>query len=244
MDDDFKIYDTRSIEELKNKSFGGYKKSQVYSILFKSIENKKIVDASFWIAECIVSGYTIDIWEKLLVFSSKKININHPCLPQYLNIKNKIFYNQINKLKSNIKDDYLFLRNSQMIRNLFQDIITILCTSPNNQRYDKLPKINETEDFKVDNIKRNITSSMNILPDIIIHFSDPDELKLIMNELYTNLKNKLTGYDKSVYWISWILTWEKHHKKNKKHWNISERDVPNIKKNINVMLYGLFGILF
>ena len=41
-----------------------------------------------------------------------------------------------------------------MIRNLFQDIITILCTSPNNQRYDKLPKINETDDFKVDNIKR------------------------------------------------------------------------------------------
>ena len=71
---------------------------------------------------------------------------------------------------------------------------------------------------------------MNILPDIIIHFSDPDELKLIMNELYTNLKNKLTGYDKSIYWINWILTWEKHHKKNKKHWNISERDVPNIKQ--------------
>ena len=230
MEDDYKIYDTRISDELKKKSFGGFKKSEVYSVLFKSIENKKIVDASFWIAECIVSGYTIDIWEKLLIFASKKININHPELPTYLEKKNKIFNNQINRIKSNNKEDYLFLRNSQMIRNLFQDIVTILSTSPNNERYDQLPKINEIEDFRVENIQKNIISKMNILPDSIIHFSDPDELKLIMNELYTNLKNKLTGYDKSLYWVSWILTWEKHHKKNKNHWNISEREISNIKK--------------
>ena len=86
------INDKRVLDSFKQKTFSGYKKNDVFTILFKSIEKNKVEDACNWTAECILSGYTIILWEKLIIFSSKIIHINNPNLPQYLLTKNKIFY--------------------------------------------------------------------------------------------------------------------------------------------------------
>ena len=69
---------------------------------------------------------------------------------------------------------------------------------------------------------------MNILPDHIIHFNDPDELRIIINEIFTMLKNFEFGYDKCIYWIQWIFEWESLHKKQKKSFNIDIRNIDNI----------------
>jgi len=83
------------------------------------------------------------------------------------------------------------------------------------------------EDF---NIKYKLQANLNILPTHILRFDDPEEFKIIMNEFYFHLKNKLSGYDKAIYWILWLLEWEKKHKKNKEHWTIPIRKV-NIKND-------------
>ena len=85
---------------------------------------------------------------------------------------------------------------------------------------------------------------MNILPAHIIHFNDPEELRIIMNEIYTLLKNPQIGYDKCCYWVLWLLRYEVIHKKRKKIWIIDEREVEDIPKNIVETLYGLYGKLF
>ena len=123
---------------------------------------KKIEQACHWATECIVSGHTLILWDKLVVFSSKVVHINNPRLPQYMLMKNNILMNQVRRLDNKSKDSILLLRNSQMIRNLFQDIVTILCTSPNNERYDQLPKINEIEDFRVENIQKLVFSKLSL----------------------------------------------------------------------------------
>ena len=139
--------------------------------------------------------------------------------------KNIIYNNQINILDKKSKDNILLIRNSQMIRNLFFDIITTLCISLKTKRYDKYHKINEKEDFKFDNIKKRLCSQMNILPPHIIRFNDPDELKVILNEIFTMCKNKQFGYDRCCFWILWLLKWEGQHKKKKVQWNVEYRDV-------------------
>ncbi len=50
---------------------------------------------------------------------------------------------------------------------------------------------------------------MNILPDNIVNLNDPPELQLICNEILHHLQSKLNCYDKIVYWIHWIIEWEK-----------------------------------
>ena len=211
MNDKYKIIDERLNEDFKLKTFSGFQKKDVQSALFKAIDQGKIENALYWCTECILSGYTMKIWDKLLNYSFKIIHINNPRLPIFLYKKNNILFNQIKRL--NIKNnDCLIVRNSQMVRNLFADIIVTIITSEKKQKFDKLIKI-KPEDF---DIKNKLQANTNILPSHILRFDDPEEFKIIMNEIFYHLKNKLFGYDKCIYWILWLIEWEKKHKKIKK----------------------------
>jgi hypothetical protein len=243
MDDIYKINDNRLMDDFKIKTFSGYKKSDVINTLFKSIEQKKVENACNWTIECIISGYTMQLWEKLLIFSCKVVHINNPRLPIYLLNKNIILNNQLKRLNVNDKNIVLILRDSQMIRNLFFDVISTLTMSNKTKKYDKLPKINEKEDFDFSNIKTRMKATMNIIPNYILKFDDPDELKIIINEIYFNLKNKLSGYDRSCYWILWLLHWEKLHKKNKNNWNVGMRDVQVRNKYKNDVIWVIWDTI-
>ena len=230
MNDKYKINDNRDISSFKKETFSGFKKCDIINAVIKSIEAKKIEQACFWTSESIISGYSVILWDKLVNYTFKIININNPRLPYFFMKKNRVFNNQINRLDKT--DDVLILRNSQMIRNLFFDIVTTLCLSLKTKRYDKYMKINEKEDFIFDNIQKRLCAEMNILPPHIIKFNDPNELKIIINEIYTLLKNKQFGYERTCFWIMWLIKWEDIHKKKKEEWNISERDIKEVPKKL------------
>jgi hypothetical protein len=222
------ITDPRPLEAFKDKSFSDFKKRDVYSALIKSIETRKIENACYWITECLVSGYTLDIIEKLLLFHSKIIHINSPNLPLYLNRKYVTFLKSIDHLAKKEKHKHIHFRNTQTIRNYCFDLVVILCLSAKNKRYDKYPKINPDTDFQFTTIKDKMNATMQVLPSSIIRFTDPEELRIILNELFFNLKNELGGYDKSCYWVAWILQWEKKNKKDKKCFEIEDRKIQNV----------------
>lgn len=230
MNEDYLIKDNRDTNFFKTKTFSGFKKTDVINTVIKSIESRKIEQACHWTTECIISGYSVALWEKLMIYSSKIINVNSPSLPSYFLNKTKILQNQIDRLDMKSKDGILLLRNSQMVRNMFFDIITTLITSPKSKKYDKYPKINELEDFKYENIQKRLFAQMNILPNHIIKFNDPDELRIIINEIFALCKNKQFGYEKCCYWIMWLIKWEALHKKKKTTWNIHERDIKEVDK--------------
>lgn len=229
MNELYKITDTRDLSSFKQKTFSGYKKNDVINAVLKSIETKKVENACNWCCECIVSGYTILLWEKLINFSSKMIHINSPNIPFYLLKKNRILFNQIERLGRS-KENVLLLRNSQMVRNLLFDVVSTLTVAPKTKRYDKLPKLDEKEDFQFHNIQKRLCAQMNILPDCIMHFNDPDELRIIINEFFTLLKNEQFGYERCCYWIIWLIKWEQLHKKKKTSWTVDARNVEGINK--------------
>ena len=245
MDERYLINDIRSFDSFRKKTFSGFKKNDIITAVLKAIESKKVENACHWTTECILSGYSFLLWEKLIHFSTKIIHINNPKLPSYLRRKNEIFMNQINLLNLKSKDRYILLRNSQMIRNLFFDVVSSLATSPKTKRYDKYPKLNDQEDFNFTNIQKRLCAPMNILPGHIIHFNDPDELRIIINEIFTMLKNKQFGYDRCRYWILWLLRYEAIHKKKKTPWTIDERNVEGIPtKYRGNIVWVLWEIIF
>jgi hypothetical protein len=245
MDEQYLIDDKRETISFKGKTFSGFKKTDVINTVIKSIDGKKLEQACHWTTECIISGYSVVLWEKLMVYSSKIISVNNPNLPSYFLNKTLILQNQINRLDTKSKEGILLLRNSQMIRNLFFDIITTLLTSPKSKKYDKYPKINELEDFNYDNIQKRLFAQMNILPDHLIKFNDPDELKIIINEIFALCKNKQFGYEKCCYWILWLIKWEALHKKKKTEWNIHERDIKEVnKKYRNNIIWVVWETVF
>jgi hypothetical protein len=225
MNDKYLIQDTRMYENFSKISFSGYKKTDVMNVLLKSIETKKIENTCNWVAECLCSGYIENCWEKILLYASSVISINNPLLPFYLYKKNILFYNIYDNIDHNKeKNEIINLRNDQIIRNLFFSVSTILSLSSKTKRYNKYPKI-KLEDFNFNNISLRLSANTNLLPNNFIHFNEPEELKIIINEIYFHLKNKLNGYDKCIYWILWILEWEKKIKKNKGSWNIDNRNI-------------------
>ena len=245
MNETYFINDKRSLECMKIKTFSGYKKNDVIKMVLKCIDSGKIEEACHWTTECLLSGYTFTLWEKLLIYGCSVIHINNPNLPCYLVRKNMVLYNQVKRLNAKkIKDIVLLIRNSQMVRNLFIDVVTTLATSSKKKRYDKYPKINKQEDFQFHNIQKRLCAPMNILPSHIIHFNDPDELKIIMNEIFTMLKNKQFGYDRACYWMMWLIEWDTLHKKKKNNLYIDERNVPEInKKYRNNIVWILWEII-
>ena len=230
MEDKYIINDIRDHTHFKDKSFSGFKKTQVLNIVFKCIESKKLEQACHWGTECIISGYSNILLEKIILFTSKVIHINNPNIPEYILKKVSIFRNQLKILDPKNKDRFILLRNSQMIRNLFFDIVTTLSFSLRTKRYDKYTKIDTNEDFKYDNMKKRICGEMNILPDHIMRFNDPEEIKIIINEIFTMCKNKQFGYDRCCFWILWLIKWEAQHKKKNIPWNVDYREIEEVDK--------------
>ena len=232
MDEQFMIRDNRHLEEFKDKTFSGFKKNDVIKTLFKSIEIGKVENACNWVTECMLSGYCIDIIDKLIAFSSKIIHINNPSLPKYLWRKYQYFFKNINNINLK-KQKYLCIhfRNNQVLRNLFFDIVSVITCSPKTKRYDKYPKINESTDFQFENIKKRLHAQTNFCPDTLFKFTDPEELRVVINEIMYHFKNINSGYDNCCYWIAWIFQWEKKNKKMKHKFEIDEREIKDIKKN-------------
>ena len=66
MNDKYKINDTRDLASFKTETFSGFKKTDVIKKLFKCIETDKIEEACYWVTECIVSGYSQELFEKVI----------------------------------------------------------------------------------------------------------------------------------------------------------------------------------
>ena len=244
MNKEYEIIDTRNIQSFKKETFSGYKKLDVIKTLIKSIDSKKVENASNWLIECIISGYIIEIWEKLLIYSISIININNPKLPNVLYKKNILFYNIIERYNINSnKEEILLLRNNLELRHIFLSLLGLIILSDKTKRYDNYPKITE-EDFNFDNIIKRLHSQFNLLPTNFIKFNEPEELKLIVNEIYYYLKDKKGGYEKSIYWIVWLIEWEKLNKKKLKNWNINERNVEVKKKYRADVVWIIWELIF
>ena len=187
MNKEFIIIDPRPLDAFKNKTFSDFKKTDVIKKLFKCIETDKIEEACYWVTECIVSGYSQELFEKLIIFNSKVIHINNPKLPEFLWRKYKTFLSSFDHISKKERDKLIHLRNTQSVRNCLFDIVTTMTNSLKSKRYDKYPKVIDN-DFQYTNIQNKLSATMQILPSSIIKFTDPEELKIIMNEFLFHLK--------------------------------------------------------
>jgi len=245
MNKEYIIIDPRPLEAFKDKTFSGFKKREVLNTLMKSIEQNKVEPTCYWCTECIVSGYCPELFEKLFVFASKVIHVNNPRLPEFLWRRYQTFLNSYDHIPKKEKDKLIHLRNTQSIRNCLVDVSTTLALSPKTKRFDKYPKINEAIDFQFASIQSKMNATMQVLPSHVIQFTDPEELRIIMNEFFFNLKNKLGGYEKACYWVAWLVQWEKRNKKNKVKFEIEERKISEVNpKYCKDCIWLLWQIVF
>ena len=204
--DEYFINDYRKLSDFKKVTYGGYQKTDVLSALQKSIMDNKIEESCHWAGEMLVSGHLFECWERLILINSKFINISNPNLPFYL-WSRFVQLIQILQEERYHGEKILTLRNNQECRNHLTDIVTIMSLSSKN-KIKSLPKIT-TQDFRLDFFEGKLEAKHILLLEKVIKHNDPSEINVVMNEFAFQLTQRTGNLDKALYWLNWILEWEK-----------------------------------
>lgn len=218
---DLTLISGKGLSDNKNITFSGYKKVQVLKILEDKLKEQNIQESSFWSCELVASGLIIDTIEFYVIFYAKEVNINNPNLSCFFFeiLKTLISLNQLTEYQQN----QINLRNNPEIRENIFKLNLYLCLSKKNNIIE-LPII-PCQDFKNDFLRHKIKPVKNLISDLIKK-EDPTILSLIGNQLLYSILTK--NIMDCLYWISWIITWDKNNLKENKKIYCSCRNILNI----------------
>lgn len=198
------INDIRLSNAFKGTTFSNYKLSDVKKQFIDGMNKGKIEPACYWCTELICSGHYGDIWECILLFVGKYIHIGNPNMIIYLEKRYDVFKGIIHQGHYNMELD---LRNNMAIRNIFAEMVSILCQSSKKPSFETI-KINKIEEFDISIIKdrfkaKDTTYAMNIFEK-----DDPKELFIPINEFAYHVGGPKPNMQEACYWIEWVIEFD------------------------------------
>jgi hypothetical protein len=200
-----KIMDSRTVKDFKDQVFGGYKLSAASAALDKALLEDKVEPALHWTLQLLLSGTIQPLWNKLINFACKVVNIYNPLLPEFLYNKTIAWLHITENAMFTSKDNVLKLRNHPTVRLLLAEMVTVLALSK-KRKLNILPRIKK-EEFIIDTFKAKLQAKDNSLVDGILADGDPSEIRIAANEMAFSLYGG--NLQKGLYWLNWILEWEK-----------------------------------
>jgi hypothetical protein len=221
--DAIRINDSRMVKDFKDQVFGGYKLSAASAALDKALLEDKIEPALHWGLQLLLSGTVQPLWNKLISFACKAINIYNPTLPEFIYNKNQAWLH-ITENARYTKDNILTLRNHPTVRLLLAEMITVIATSK-KRKLNVLPRIKK-EEFIIDNFKSKLAAKDNSLVEGIFQDGDPAEIRIAANEMAFQIYHG--NLAKGLYWLNWILEWEKINTKKYGKYECASRITPDV----------------
>jgi hypothetical protein len=223
--DTIKISDSRKLKDFKDQVFGGYKLTAAAAALEKALLEDKIEPTLHWILQLFLSGIIQPLWVKLLNFAAKAININNPMLPEFIYNKTVAWQHITDNSRfTGNKDEILQLRNHPSIRLLLAEMGVIIALSK-KRKLNTLPRIKK-EEFIIDNFKSKLVAKDNSITDGLFQDGDPSEIRIAANEFAYHLYHG--NLSKSLYWLNWILEWEKINTKKYGKYECATRSIQGV----------------
>jgi hypothetical protein len=192
----------------KNMTFSGYKKTQVFQQLKKSILKGEVDKACFWAAELDASSYTEEMWNKIMLFACKEINYANPNLPTYLYKS----YRDFRRISYNWSKKEMC--DSQELRNRLCEFICILSMSL-KKKFPDYPRIKDA-DFKIKNMKKRMIATDTQFIQGLVNQNNTVEIRIALNEFANHLVSESGSTDSIKYclfWLDWIAYYNKIYKK-------------------------------
>jgi hypothetical protein len=198
------INDKRPFSEFKGITFSNFKKSKVMNELIQCLINSKIEPACYWCSELICAGHFGDVWDIIILYVSKYIHLGNPKLPIYI-------AKRIEQFKTIVSNGYLedeiLMRNHPQIRNLFAEIIAILCLSRKKHPFEVM-KIKKEEEFNMSFMSSRLKAPSVDFASSLIRKDDPKELFIAINEFAYHISRKSKNAISACYWLEWIIEYE------------------------------------
>ena len=212
------INDIRNSKEFKGVSFSKFKKTDVQKQFIKAVLDSLIEPACYWGCELICAGHYKDLWDSILLIFAKHIHTANPKLAVYLERR---LYAFVDIMNNGYVGNELQMRNSEKVRRMFAEIISIVTFSKKSHPYEeiKIKKIELPEETKLKAPDLSFATCFK---------KDPNQLFVPLNEFAYALKTK-NIFD-ACYWISWFIEYDCHCRITKTPLLIERR---SFKKNLN-----------
>ena len=198
------INDMRKKKDFRGITFSKFKKNDAKKELLKSLFEGKLEPACYWGAEFICAGHFIDLWDIILHFMSNNIHLGNPKLPIYIELRFQTFKNIV---MNGYVGQEMRLRNNIKIRQLFAEVLSILCLSKKKNSLDR-HHINKS-DFHMENITAKLKADNVSYASPTFRKGDPKELFIAINELAYHITIDSRNMNDACYWVEWILEFER-----------------------------------
>lgn len=192
------INDRRLSQEFRQKTFCGFKTSDVKKELLKQLTSSKIEGALYFTAELICSGDFTSLWETIFAFYSRYIHIG--------NVKLAILIDRsFTKFRTIARNGYsqceLNMRNCQHIRKIFCQLVCVLCVTKRKHCLVE-QKISRT-DFEMTHLTEKLQAPTI---EVSLQDGDPMELLIAVNEMSYHIRKR--DAISAIYWVEWILEYD------------------------------------
>jgi hypothetical protein len=93
------------------------------------------------------------------------------------------------------------------------------------RKLNALPRVKK-EEFVIDTFKSRLEAPNNSICESLFIDGDPSEIRIAINELAFQLHNSNSG--KALYWLSWIIEWEKINTKKYGKYECGQRNLEGV----------------
>lgn len=235
------IHDARGLSNFKQQTLGGHKKQEVISGLDKAISQGQIEMACYWSIQLLCSGYVNQLWEKLTTYAMKHVNIACPLFPQWLASKSRLWHTVIDDKKEFSKGGILHIRNLQQFRNIIVEVVVVLCQARKRKLDTCGAKVTD-QDFVVATFANKCVARKTNYLSGLIGANDTREVIIAANEFYHHLLNK--NIEQALYWINWILNWEKQNIRRHKSFQVQPRQIEGVsdkyQRDVMWLIWSIF----
>jgi hypothetical protein len=221
------ISDIRMPNDFTHCSFSEHKKSDIKKELIRNMLLHKLEASLHWVAELVCAGHFVFLWEIILHYLAKYINIGNPKMPIYVLMRFTDFKAIINQRNYISEID---LRNNPSIRQLFGEIICNLSLSPKKPAFEPIISL-KGANFNIDELHTLMNAPPTFIDTIghLLKDDDPRELFTIFTEFAYNISQR--DQSGACYWVDWIIQYQAHCVKIKEPVQCFRRSIAPVQAN-------------
>lgn len=204
------ISDDRGIKDFRQVTFSGHSKAQVKKAFQQATELGQYEYAVHWAFELLCSGLVDTLWKLFFETCIAQVNRVNPVLLMYLHKRFDEFY----PLRDAYEDNITSIRNSSSARHMVCEASALLTMSKKN-KMTTFPTIKPQTDYTADRIREMAKAPLTSYANHIIKPGDPADILIAANEISFAVRRETQDKLSALYWIRWLLEWDKQLQRNK-----------------------------